>query len=97
MPEHVDLRRLVTAAHEATRHIAPEVDAQQLYTEASSVAEQAIPGPVGTAVAGVLAIAAESRRVRRLRGSLGESQPMLALALAVLDAQLDQTGATDAD
>jgi hypothetical protein len=79
-----NLVRLVAAAHDATAHVASGVSAEQLYREAAGIAEQRIPGPLGTAVAGVLAVAAESRRVRRLRGSLGEHRTTMALALAVL-------------
>lgn len=79
-----NLVRLVAAAHDATAHVASGVSAEQLYREAAHAAEQRIPGPLGTAVAGVLAVAAESRRVRRLRGNLGEHRTTMALALAVL-------------
>jgi hypothetical protein len=90
-----ELARLVGLAHDATKHIASEVSAVQLYLDAAAVAEQRIPGPLGVAVAGVLAIAAESRRIRRLSGSLGEHRPTLALAVAVLEI-LPDDGPTDA-
>lgn len=85
-----DLGRLVDAAHAATRIVDSRISARQLYDEAAAVAEQRIPGPLGTAVAGVLAIAAEHRRVSGLRGSLGEHKTTLALAIAVLE-QLPDT------
>lgn len=83
------LMRLADHAYLATRHIDSSVSAEELYTDAASIAEQRIPGALGTAVAGVLAIAAENRRVSRLRGSLGEHHTMLALAVAVLESAVD--------
>lgn len=80
-----ELARLVGLAHDATKHIAPQVSAVQLYRDAVAVAEQCIPGPLGVAVAGVLAIAAESRLISGLNGSLGEHKSTLALAVAVLE------------
>lgn len=80
-----DVLRLLDAAHDATRRIDPQTSARRLYLDAASVAERRIPGPLGTAVAGVLAIAAESRRVSRLAGNLGEHKTTLALAIAVLE------------
>ena len=79
-----DLVRLVTVAHHATEHLAHDVQAVELYHAAALAAERQIPAPLGAAVAGVLAIAAELRRVTRLRGNLGEHRTMLALALAVI-------------
>lgn len=79
-----DLIRLITAAHHATEDLAHDVQAVELYRAAALAAESQIPGPLGLAVAGVLAIAAEHRRVQRLRGNLGEHRTTLALALAVL-------------
>jgi hypothetical protein len=79
-----ELARLVDTAHEATVHLAPATSAVALYLEASSVAEARIPGPLGTAVAGVLAIAAEQRIASGLRGNLGEHRTMLNLATQVL-------------
>ena len=79
-----ELCRLIDAAHDVAVHIDASVSAVQLYLDAARVAEQRIPGPVGTAVAGVLAVAAEDRRLSGLRGVLGEQKTTLALAVAVL-------------
>lgn len=80
-----ELARLTGLAHDAVQHIASSVSAVKLYRDAAAVAEQRILGPLGVAVAGVLAIAAESRRVRGLNGILGEHETMLSLAVAVLE------------
>lgn len=76
--------RHIDAAYAATRHIQAGVDAVQLYDEAARAAEDRIPGDLGGAIAGVLAMAAESRRNARLSGNLGEQRTTIALALAVL-------------
>lgn len=73
------------AAHGQTLAFEVGVSARHLYDAAAAVAERRIPGPLGVAVAGVLAVAAESRRVRGLAGSLGEHKTTLALAIAVLE------------
>lgn len=91
-----ELARLVGLAHDATKHIASEVSAVQLYRDAAAVAEQRLPGPLGVAVAGVLAIAAETRRVRGLNGILGEHHTMLSLAVAVLEILPDEEPTTKA-
>lgn len=80
-----DLIRLVGLAHDATQHLPDTTSAVQLYLDAARAAEARFPGPIGVAVAGVLAIAAETRRVNRLGGNLGEHRTTIALALAVLD------------
>jgi hypothetical protein len=82
--EHDALVRLVGLTHEATRHISHRASALQLYRDARDVAEQRLPGPLGVAVATVLAIAAENRRLSGLSGSLGADRSMMALAVAVL-------------
>lgn len=81
-----DLRRLVTVAHDRTEHLGSDVSAVLLYEEAARAAER-LPEPLGSAIAGVLAIAAVERRSSGLRGCLGESRTMLSLALAVLDCE----------
>lgn len=78
-----ELTRLLTIAHEATKDVAHNVDAAQLFTDAARAAER-LPGPLGTAVADVLALAAYERRPTGLRGNLGTPKTMTALALAVL-------------
>lgn len=83
--DHEHLARLLGLAHDVTQHIDSQVSAVQLYRDAAAVAEQRIPGPLGVAVAGVLAVAAESRRVSGLRGILGERETTLSLAVAVLE------------
>lgn len=79
-----DLTRLLSVAHERVAHVRHDVDAVALYREAARAAER-LSGPLGVAVAGVLAEAAERRRMTGLRGHLGCSNTMTALALAVLD------------
>lgn len=71
-------------AHHATRHIAPLDSAVQLYRAARDAAQQRIPGPLGVAVAGVLADGAYRRGLSGHAGSLGEPETLLALAAAVL-------------
>lgn len=78
-----ELSRLPTIAHEATEHVAHNVDAAQLFEEGARAAER-LPEPLGVAVAGVLALAAYERRLTGLRGSLGASKTTMALALAAL-------------
>jgi hypothetical protein len=78
------LVRLVGLTHDATRHISHRTSALQLCRDASNVAEQRLPGPLGVAIAAVLAIAAERRRLSGVGGSLGADQPTMALAVAVL-------------
>jgi len=79
------LVRLVGLTHEATRHVSHRTNVVQLYRDASAVAERRFPGPLGIAVAAVLATAAEHRRLSGVGGSLGADQPMMALAVAVLE------------
>jgi hypothetical protein len=79
-----ELAGLDDAAYEHTAHLDPRASAVALYLEASAAAEQRITGPLGTAIAGVLAIAAEQRIASGLRGNLGEHRTMLALATQVL-------------
>lgn len=86
--------RLVKHAYVVTGHIDSSVSAEELYTDAALVAEQH-GGAIETAVAGVLAIAAENRRLSGLRGNLGEPHTMLALAVAVLESAVDVPSAGD--
>lgn len=79
-----DLHRLTTAAYHAVHHLPYDTDLMDLYRRAAERAEQVWPGQLGTAVAGVLALAAEERRVAGVRGILGERNTTMALALAVL-------------
>lgn len=79
-----ELARLCDASYEVTAHLAPHASAVALYLEASAAAEERIRGPLGTAIAGVLAIAAEQRIGAGLRGWQGEHRTMLALATMVL-------------
>lgn len=79
-----DLVRLLDAAHHATKGMDSSVQAIELYRAAALVAERLVPAPIGVAVAGVLAIAAEHRRASGMRGNLGADKTMLALACAVL-------------
>lgn len=81
----VELIRLVDAARVTTDGVRLDVDAVRLYRDAALVAEQRIDDPLGTAVAGVLAMAAERRRVAGVAGAVGEHRTMLALALRVLE------------
>jgi methylglyoxal synthase len=83
-PDREQLIRLTDAAHQATIALPHDTDARALYVRAATAAEQTLPVPMNLAVAAVLAVAAEHRRVSGVRGSLGESHAMLALALAVL-------------
>lgn len=78
------LVRLLDLTHNATRHISHRASVLQLYRDASHVAEQRIPGPLGVAIAAVLATAAELRRLSGVGGSLGADHPTMALAVAVL-------------
>ncbi len=80
-PAHDDLVRLVGATHEAVAHLPHNTDAVALYRSAAVRAEEVLPGPVGTAVAAVLAVEAAGARSFTI---LGASNPMLALAVAVL-------------
>ncbi len=84
--EREELIRLITVAHRAIRQLASGTDARQLYRDAAATAERTIPGPVGAGVAGVLAMAAEQRRISGMSGCLGEQNTTLALAVAVLAA-----------
>jgi hypothetical protein len=79
--EHDALVRLVGLTHDATRHISHRASVAQLYRDASDVAEQKLPGPLGVAVAAVLATAAERRRLSGIGGSLGADRPTMALAI----------------
>lgn len=79
------LHRLLGEAHDAARGINLTTDAGELYRDAAAVAEQRIAGPLGVAVAGVLAMAAEHRRASGMRGALGADLTMLALATRVLE------------
>lgn len=81
----VRLARLVGLTHDATKHISHRTSVVQLYRDASDVAERRLPGPLGIAVAAVLAAAAEHRRLSGVGGSLGADQPTMALAVAVLE------------
>jgi hypothetical protein len=83
--EHDALVRLVGLTHDATRHVSHLTNVVELYRDASDVAEQRLPGPLGVAVAAVLATAAEHRRLSGVGGSLGADQPTMALAVAVLE------------
>ena len=80
-----ELVRLLTAAHEATRDIAHNVDVAQLFDDGARAAER-MPEPLGAAVAGVLALAAYERRLtaHHRQDSLGASKTTMALALAAL-------------
>lgn len=75
-----DLLRFLDAADAATQQVGSEVQAVELYKAAALAAEQHVPVPLGLAVAGVLAIAAEKRRVSGLHGNLGEHRTTLALS-----------------
>lgn len=79
------LARLVGLTRDATKHVSHRTSVLQLYRDASDVAEQRLPGPLGVGVAAVLAIAAENRRLSGVSGALGADQPTMALALAVLE------------
>lgn len=85
--ERQELERLLTLSHEAIHDLAHDVSAQRLYVDAARVAERHLPGPVGEAVAAVLALEAYAWR-NRPNGCLGASTTTLALALAVLSAPL---------
>lgn len=86
-PRTAQLRRLLNHAHDTAGDIGYAEDAAALYQDATDVAEQRIPGPLGVAVAGVLAMAAEHRRASGARGALGADLTMLALARRVLELQ----------
>lgn len=77
--------RLVGLAHDATRHLSHRTSALQLYRDARDRAEQRLPGPLGVAVACVLAEAAELRRLSGVGGCLGANKAAMALAIAVLE------------
>lgn len=79
------LVRLVGLTHDATMHVSHRASVVQLYLDASGVAERRLPGPLGVAVAAVLATAAERRRLSGVGGSLGADRPTMALAVAVLE------------
>lgn len=84
-----NLDRLLAAARNATADLGRGVSAEQLYREASAIAERRFPGPVGTSLAGLLGVAAWYRRSLGLPGWVGEHRVLLALALAVLSEALD--------
>jgi ribosomal protein S12 methylthiotransferase accessory factor YcaO len=90
--EHDALVRLAGLTHDTTRHVSHRTSVLQLYREASDVAEQRLPGPLGVAVAAVLATAAEHRRLSGVGGSLGADQSTMALALAVLEIAQQRSG-----
>lgn len=79
---------LLGLTHDATAHVSHLTSVLQLYHDASNVAEQRLPGPLGVAVAAVLATAAERRRLSGVGGSLGADQPTMALAIAVLETEV---------
>jgi hypothetical protein len=83
--EHDALVRLIELTHDATMHIPHNTSVVQLYRDASDVAEQRLPGPLGIAIAAVLATAAERRWQSGVGGSLGADRPTMALAIAVLE------------
>lgn len=91
-----ELSRLVGLAHDATAHIGFRTSAVQLYLDGSRAAERVIPGPLGVAIAGVLAMAAEERRAARIGGIMGERNTTLALALAVLELAVSTPTGDDA-
>jgi hypothetical protein len=80
-----EFARLVGLAHDATSHLASRTSALQLYRDARDVAEERLPGPLGVAVACVLAGAAYHRQQARVGGCLGADKSMMALAIAVLE------------
>jgi hypothetical protein len=85
--DHADaraLRPLLTAVHNATIDIDSRASALKLYRNARDAAQEAIPGPLGVAVATVLGQAAYERSMSPIGGSLGASKAMMALAMAVL-------------
>lgn len=83
--DRAELSRLLTLAHDAVAHIGFRTDAVQLYLDGSRAAERVIPGPLGVAIAGVLALAAQERCAARIGGVMGERSTTLALAVAVLE------------
>ena len=87
--EHDALVRLVGLTHDATKHVFHRTSVVQLYRDASDAAERRWPGPLGVAIAAVLATAAERRRLSGVGGSLGADRSMMALAIAVLEAVPD--------
>lgn len=80
-----DLQRLVGIAHDRTNHLPHNTPMQALFNRAADAAEHHIDGDLGVAVAGVLALEAESLRVARWDSPLGRSSSTIFLALAVLD------------
>lgn len=80
-----DLVRLTAVAHDRTESLPSSAPAADLYDRAAQHAEHRIPGPLGTAIAGVLAMAAHERRATGIGGCLGAPRVMLALALAVTE------------
>lgn len=85
IPDREALSGLISKVHNATAHLDAHASALQLYREARDAAEQCLPGPVGVAVAAVLAEAAVTRAQSPIGGSLGASKSLLALAVAVLE------------
>lgn len=83
------LLRLLDAAHRAVAGLPHDTDACALYRRAAGVAQARLPDPLALSVAGVLALAAENRRVSGVCGALGADTTMLALALAVLADEQD--------
>ena len=79
------LRRLVSVACERTEHVSLDVSPRQLFEDASRAALR-IPEPLGSAIAGVLAMEAKRREARGgYDGLLAESSVMIALAIVAME------------
>lgn len=80
-----DLASLIGLAHERTKHLDDQrTPATHIYETAKSAA-QTLPEPLGSALAGVFAMAEYERRLTGLGGVAGDSVTMLSLALAVIE------------
>jgi hypothetical protein len=86
MSELNERLRLGAATHRIAKKIDSRTSAEQLYRDAAAVAEQRVPGQLGTVLAAVLIEAAELRKHSGMRGSLGAPNSMLALAVIVSEA-----------
>lgn len=85
MLEAAELNKLTSRAQERTRHLNDQrTPATAIYALARRVA-YTMPEPLGSALAGVFAMAEYERRLTGLGGVIGENSTTLALAVAVIE------------
>lgn len=80
-----ELGRLVGLAHDRTLHLDDQRTSAVSIYGAAKRAALTMPEPLGSALAGVFAMAEYERRQTGLGGVLGESSLMLSLAIAVIE------------